>query len=250
MKKYINKLIVAYSRSENPTSRLFCLPYAGGSASIFSSWIEDLPQLIEIIALELPGHGSRWNEEPYDDMESLVYNLIGKLSPLFDLPYSIYGHSLGGLIGYQIICNLTNHGLRLPEHFIVAACRTPTLKYKYSGTYKLSNFQLKSRLAEIGGTPDIILNDKKLFNRYLPLLRADFKLAEYVSSRKLNQISLNAHILYGTKDHIVKEQDILDWSQFFLITKYYKINAGHFFIHQKRQIVLKYINDILGGFVS
>jgi surfactin synthase thioesterase subunit len=39
--------------------RLFCFHYAGGSAQTFHSWSADLPPIVEIGAVQLPGRGTR-----------------------------------------------------------------------------------------------------------------------------------------------------------------------------------------------
>src|SRR3979411_2483679 len=39
--------------------RLYCLPYAGGSASVFRSWCDLLPPNVDVWGVEYPGHGSR-----------------------------------------------------------------------------------------------------------------------------------------------------------------------------------------------
>lgn len=57
----------------NPRSklRLLCLPYAGGDASLFHRWPENLPDAVEVCAVKLPDREARFNEAPlHADMEA------------------------------------------------------------------------------------------------------------------------------------------------------------------------------------
>ena len=44
---------------------LVCLPYAGGGAATFREWTHELPRSVECLAVEYPGRGTRFNEEPF-----------------------------------------------------------------------------------------------------------------------------------------------------------------------------------------
>lgn len=49
--------LVSFSANGKPDARIYCLPYAGGSASIFAGWRQALPANLEVCAIELPGRG-------------------------------------------------------------------------------------------------------------------------------------------------------------------------------------------------
>src|SRR3569833_1513973 len=50
--------------------RLFCFPYAGGSASAFLPWEDLLPPQIELVAIPAPGRANRLDE-------SLLTSVVG-----------------------------------------------------------------------------------------------------------------------------------------------------------------------------
>ena len=57
--------------------RLFCVPYAGGSALVYKPWIADFQrQGIELIPLEMKGRGSRITESFYADFEEAKEDLL------------------------------------------------------------------------------------------------------------------------------------------------------------------------------
>src|SRR5215467_3967748 len=78
--------------------RLLCFPYAGGSSSSYRSWSAALPEGIEICPVELAGRGNRFQEAPCRDLGGLVRDLSNELRPLLDIPFAIFGHSMGALL--------------------------------------------------------------------------------------------------------------------------------------------------------
>ena len=54
--------LASYKRNPAAKLRLFCLPYAGGSAVIYNNWFKSLPPEVEVCPVQLPGRGSRMLE--------------------------------------------------------------------------------------------------------------------------------------------------------------------------------------------
>ena len=90
------------SRQPDAALRLFCLPYAGGGARSYRNWHDWLAPDIEVVAVELPGRGIHLRSAAIDSMEVLVDRLLEKIEPLLDLPFALFGHSLGHGIGLEI----------------------------------------------------------------------------------------------------------------------------------------------------
>ena len=76
--------------------RLFCFPYAGGSASVYFKWSYILSSLAEVCLIELPGRGYRAQEAPLTRMPILIDKLAQALAPWLDKPFAFFGHSMVG----------------------------------------------------------------------------------------------------------------------------------------------------------
>src|SRR3954463_501070 len=85
-----------------PRLRLVCLPYAGGSASIYHGWASELDDDVELVAVQLPGRGPRLREAPFTQMEALLGALVEAMAPLDDAPFALFGHSMGALVGFEL----------------------------------------------------------------------------------------------------------------------------------------------------
>jgi surfactin synthase thioesterase subunit len=53
-----------YYFKPNPKAsfRLFCFPYAGGTALVYRPWAQQLPANVEVVAIQLPGRFTRTRE--------------------------------------------------------------------------------------------------------------------------------------------------------------------------------------------
>lgn len=226
--------------------RLFCFPYAGGGASIFHSWGANLPQEIEVCAVQLPGRENRLREPPYSGLQGLVQRLTGALSPLLDRPFAFFGHSMGALISFELTRNLRRQGLRGPAHLLVSAHRAPARPYPLPPLSQIPTRDLIEQLRYLGGTPDELLKDNQMMQFLLPVLRADFSVCETYTYLKEPPLDCAISAFGGLRDRYVSREDLADWQTETHGTVMVELlPGGHFFIHQEREQLLQSIRKSL-----
>ncbi len=229
---------VHFSRAPRATQRLFCFPYAGGSAQIFRSWAGQLPASIELIGVQAPGKGSRLLEPPCTTIDELIAQLLPAITPLLaEKPFSFFGHSNGALVAFELSGVLQERRLPLPQHLFLSASPAPwarTFEKPYSA---MGDDEFRAVLEDLNGTPPEILQDRDLFDLVLPGLRADFALAEGYSYRRPFKLAVPASIYYGEHDEIEPVQ-IYSWQdQIHRPARFEKIPGGHFFIHSHQELL-------------
>jgi medium-chain acyl-[acyl-carrier-protein] hydrolase len=176
-------LLAGYKRNPSAKLRLFCFPYAGGSAAIYNKWFESLPPQVEVSPVQLPGRGSRIHEKPFTRMETLVAETVSALRPLFDKPFAFFGHSMGAAISFEVTRLLRREGSRLPVHLFISGNCAPQLRTEQTHTYNLPEAEFIEELRRLKGTPAEVLEHPELMKVVMPLLRADFELIEtYVAA--------------------------------------------------------------------
>lgn len=96
--------------------KLFCFPYAGGSAQIFHSWSNYLSSQIEIIPVELSSRGRRFNEPLYKNFDELLNDVFNQIhNDIIQTPYAFFGHSLGALIAFELVHKIIADNLPSPK---------------------------------------------------------------------------------------------------------------------------------------
>lgn len=215
LRNTFDRRIYRYRYTSNPGMRLFCFPYAGGGASIYSNWHKMLPADIELNAVQLPGRESLFNIPALSDLSQLLPALLEAITPLMDRPFAFFGHSLGALICFELIRSQRRAGLREPLHLFVSGARAPQIPiYKEQiPVHQLSSEAFKERIRRYNGTPEEVLNNNDLFQLLLPTLRADFQLFEtytYIPGARLN---CPITVFGGTEDARVSSDDLYLWQE-------------------------------------
>lgn len=232
-------------RARDPKLRLFCFPYAGGGASIFRGWPSALLDGVEIVAVQLPGREARVAEPAYRSMGELLPALVEAVTPLTDVPFAFFGHSMGALTAFELTRALREDGHPLPERLLLSAFRAPQLPNPNIRIYHLPDEVLKTVLLK-EGTPAEVLRNDELMRALLPTLRADFELCDTYEYQEQAPLQLPMHIFGGHHDVRVAREDLQEWSHLtqgpFDLTM---LPGSHFFIHGSQDLLTAAINDRL-----
>src|SRR5690606_8103150 len=82
--------------------RLFLFPYAGGGPASFRQWHLYFPESVELWVAHYPGRGARFGEPSVDSVDLLTEELSRAIAGLLARPFGFFGHSLGGLLAYEL----------------------------------------------------------------------------------------------------------------------------------------------------
>lgn len=226
-----------------PKLRLFCFPYAGGSATTYYPWAALLDPEVELVAIQPPGRSGRINETAYCDMQPLVDSLIENIVPLLNVPFIFFGHSLGSRVAYELATRLKARQLPTPTHFFASGSRAPHIAVEEKQLYKLPDEKFISELQRLNGTPEAVLQNQELMQLFLPLLRADFQIADtYVSDKVV--LSCPITILAGTEDVDIKPVQLESWKELTSCAgEVHYVPGDHFFIEKNKQLVFKLLSE-------
>ncbi len=194
--------------------RLFCFPYAGSGAVVYRTWPNDLPPEIELCAVQLPGRENRFREAPMSELVEVVRTLAQALQARWDLPFAFFGHSLGGLLCYELAHFLRAEHGRAPARLFISARRAPHLPEPLAPIHALRNDEFIAQVQQrYGGIPQAILQAPDLLNAMLPMLRADFALFEnYVHERRA-PLPCPLIAFGGEHDRIVERKVLEAWRE-------------------------------------
>ena len=236
------------ARTEAPVV-LVCLPFAGGGAGTYRPWQAALGDAAEVWAVQLPGRETRLFETPLADRDELVETLDGVLTErLDDRPVVLFGHSMGGLLAYELALRWEARGAPRLVHLLPSAARAPHSELPGRPLYDLPTEVLLAELASMGGSPKEVLADRGLMELFLPAIRADLTLSDTYRRRDAPTLAAPITNLAGADDTEVNRDKLLAWQE--LAGGAYAqvdIPGGHFYVNTARDQVLDVVRGALAG---
>ena len=238
-----NQWIESASRNPGAELRLFCFPYAGGSASIFASWSRALPNFVQVAPVQLPGRGHRIAEAPWRRIDQLADAIAEDLLPVFkEKPFAFFGHSMGATLGFEVAGRLAQRHKIRPEVFLISGRRAPHLPDDEPQTYDLPEEEFIHELRRLNGTPKEVLECAELMELLVPVLRADFEAIQTYQYSPAPPLQCPMVVMGGTEDVEVPRKFLEAWrmhtSSICPVTMF---PGDHFFLHSRKETVLKFI---------
>lgn len=209
---------------------LLCLPPAGAGPSSFHDWAAHLPAGVGLRVLALPGREARFGEPP----EFTLDQVVEAVRQAADRPFALYGHSLGGLLAFEVVRELRRRGAPLPRRLYLGAARPPHVPRTLGDLADAPEPQLLARIAELGGLPGAVRDNPELLDIFLPPLRADLRWLRRYAYREEAPLPVPIVALAGRADADAGPGLMREWrrhttEEFVLHT----IDSGHSFVRDR-----------------
>jgi len=224
---------------------LICIPFAGGTSFAFRDINKYLPNHILPICIEFPGHGRRLQEPVLKDIHDMVSDIFHQLPCCESTQFAIWGHSMGGTIGYLLSRRLWRAGRALPLHLFVSGAPGPSIPRLEKDVYKLPRHAFIEKVRAYGGVAEEVLAEQDLMDLFLPILRADFQALESYEHNPGPPLPVPITAMLGSCEH-VKEDDVNAWqreTQFPMTMKLF--DGNHFFIFDHLASICQMISNTL-----
>jgi medium-chain acyl-[acyl-carrier-protein] hydrolase len=232
---------VVYNRNARAALRLFCFHYAGGSASAFRNWTAQLPSSIELVAVQLPGREGRFDEPFITHFDELIETLTHVLMPALNMPYAVFGHSLGTLVGFEWLRQLKKRGLRQPGIFFASGRRAPQFPNREPPISHLPEAEfVRELLKKYGDHLGSVLERDDFRQAFVPQLRADFLLSETYRYRRGVKLECPVVAYAGEQETDITELELTGWGEH--TTGRFnalRFPGAHFFIHSQEVRLLQ-----------
>ena len=229
--------------------RLLCFPHAGGGPTAFFPWIALLAPEIECVSVQYPGRGQRFREEPLASISDLVSEIAVRIMEIADKPFALYGHSLGGLVAFELARFLRSAGSPTPEHLFVGASRPPHMGPLLPTIHALPDTEFVEALqARYGGFPAAIYEDREILNLFMAPMRADFTAYELYRLLPEAPLSVPITAFAATEDRPAAPSCMQEWARHTAAEFDLKIlPGGHFFPPSSVASVVETIRDRVLG---
>jgi medium-chain acyl-[acyl-carrier-protein] hydrolase len=243
----VSSILVVPAPRPSATVRLVCFPFAGGGPSVYRPWTRALPSWVELAVVALPGRESRFAEPPLQRVEDVVEAVLDALAPRLDRPWALFGHSLGGLLAFEVARGARDRGLLSPRVLFASAAPPPRAERLRALAGK-SDAELVEILRELGGTPEEVLREPELMELALPVLRTDFAIGDAYAYSARPPLTCPIVALSGEEDRYARPDLMRGWSEettggF----EAHRLPGDHFFLGTARSDVLAVITSVLAS---
>lgn len=227
--------------------RLYCLPCAGGGASMYRYWPKLLPDWIELRAVQLPGRQRRHRETPYTDCEAAAQDFAAAIGQEPPGPYAIFGHSMGGMIGYRAT-QLLHERSAGPSLLAVASWHPDGADAASQPDPDDDDAGFIEALRQLGGIEPEMLTDPGIMELLLPVLRADFRLCRSYRGPRAAPLPTPLAAYVGVDDIVTPPASVARWkahSDAFLGLRTFP--GGHFLLEDQAPAVVRQLVTDLSG---
>lgn len=222
---------------------LVCFPHAGGGAAQFHAWQQIVGPSLHVVAAQLPGRGGRFRETPAESLavaaDAIASALCARPMPRF----ALFGHSLGGLLAYEVARRCVCRFMRRPEHLFVAGATPPTCVRDAERISHLADAELLRAVMRMNGLPaNLSSAERQAVELMLPTLRADLALEETYEYVPEDQFDVPITSLAGSSDAIVPPQAMQRWDSVTRGTcRTVTFDGDHFFVDARRDALIALI---------
>jgi medium-chain acyl-[acyl-carrier-protein] hydrolase len=230
-------------------ARLFCFPYAGAGMSAFGGWPTALRPDIEVHLVQAPGREDRFRERPFTRMGQLMAPLLDAIEPHLDRPFAFLGHSMGGLVAFELTRALRARGHVLPFRLCVSARRAPQLPDRMPPLRHLADGSFVEQIRlRYAGIPHQVLESSELRALLLPMLRADMELLETYEYHAQPPLACAISVFHGRDDQTVLREEVEQWRhQTVAAFSVREMPGDHFFLKSAKAPFMKAVAEDLGA---
>jgi medium-chain acyl-[acyl-carrier-protein] hydrolase len=213
--------------------RLFCFPYAGAGTQVYRQWAGVLGERGRVVPVRLPGREARFLEPAYEDLRTLVGDLVTGIAAELDRPYALFGHSMGALIAFELAAAVTDRGLRAPEVLFVSGHQPPHLPSDVSAIELGSVASARDTMRGLGTlAPGLADAPDELAELVFATLAADITLCASYELPAPKAVPVDIVALCGSDDPTGNVAAMRSWAGY--TTRGFAchvVHGDHFFLH-------------------
>ncbi|MEU1020488.1 alpha/beta fold hydrolase [Streptomyces sp. NPDC005898] len=227
-------------------TRLVCFPHAGGSAPFYHPVSQRLSPAVDVLAIQYPGRQDRRHEPCVETVEALAEQLVDELRPWLDKPVTLFGHSMGASVAFEVARRLEAAGT-VPLGLFASGRRAPS-RPRDERVHESDDDGLIAEMKRLSGTDAAVLGDEELLRMVLPAIRADYRAAELYRYAPGPRLNCPIYALVGEDDPKVTVDEATSWADHTngpFDIKVFK--GGHFYINANASAVMDAIEAHIEG---
>jgi surfactin synthase thioesterase subunit len=225
-------------------ARIVCFAHAGGNPRAFRSWQPQLSEDAELLAVT-PPHPAAGRIALADYIAGAA-QAISEQAAQDARPIYLFGHSLGGLVAFEV-CRRLREQVPL-AHLVVSALAAPSLlpSERVLALAAEEGPAFLQALVFFGGMPPQLLAEPELLEVLLPGVKADFQLAAEYRYQAATPLDLPATVVTGQADPHVGVQQVEPWRREFSEPPDFRwVPGGHFYFDSDPTLITDLLRDLV-----
>ncbi|MGK5636833.1 thioesterase II family protein [Streptomyces sp. URMC 126] len=219
---------------------LLCLPPAGAGCRQFRAWTAALDGVGQVYGAQLPGRENRWGEPMPRTFDEAVEAIAAELRPVVagGRRLVVFGHSFGGLLGYEIARRVR------PTALVVSACRAPA-HWDGAGRGIVDDDTELDKLFDTAGLdPSFLDEDTRAL--MVAMLRKDAVLSLSYAHSPGAPLSVPVHAWRADGDDTVTARDLAGWAAVTTAAfRVHHVDGGHHAVLRRPQTLLEHLAGLL-----
>ncbi|AEH09370.1 thioesterase II family protein [Candidatus Protofrankia datiscae] len=216
---------------------LVCFPHAGGAASFYLPMARALSATTRVRAVQYPGRQDRRSEPPLTTIAALADALAEVLDAFTGQQVAFFGHSMGAIVGFEVIRRLEAAGRPGPRVLFASGRRAPSVR-RGDRVHLLDDAGFLREIRALGGTDPRVLDDPEMLALVLPPTRADYRAIETYVGPPDATVRTPVTVLVGDTDPHATAVDAERWREHtggdFDVRVF---PGGHFYLVDQQQAV-------------
>ncbi|MEO3787201.1 alpha/beta fold hydrolase [Actinocorallia sp. B10E7] len=219
---------------------LIVFPHAGSGASAYQRWRGAAVSRVELFVVQLPGRETRRAEPLVTDLHSLVDPILTAFRNQAEgRDFAFLGHSVGSLSALE--CARRLRALGEPGPTAVGVSGFPAPHLPLPDLHKRTDDEILAFLQEREYLPGKLSTQRGFLEMFLPVLKADFRLAAGYRSREEDPLPCPLRAFGGLDDPFAGESDLAEWRRYaaagsFSLTM---LPGDHFYLYEHAAQVIE-----------
>lgn len=225
--------------------RLVIFPHAGSGTAYYHFLAKSFAGAgIETLTAAYPGREIRISEPPRGTLPELIDALAPSLAGVLSdgKPFVFYGHSMGALVGFELIRLWQAKGLSGPALLVCSGRQAPSIRGDILNLDALSDDAFMDAIAtRYQAIPREVVQHPELVELILPALRSDFRIVDRYGYRPGPPVPCPIALANGVDDPWVAKNTLAPWANETAVLTSQWFPGGHFFVRNSLKAFREYL---------